>query len=264
MKKKLGILGANGLLGNDLVSHLSSTYKVIPITRENYKEYKGSKFDIFINANGNSRRYWANQNPQEDFFASTVTVAKSIFDFSSDVYIYISSPDVYENHAEPLYTQEEEIIEAQKLAPYGLHKYLGELIVKKYKEKFLILRSAMILGSKIKKGPLYDILNDNPIFVSLDTKLQVITTQAIYEIIEALLTNSIICETFNIGGIGTVDFTKIHTYFNKEILVSSKAETQNYEMSVEKIKRYYPDLKTSAEYLRNFLYNYQKMQIDYH
>lgn len=258
MRKRVGVLGANGLLGTDLVYFLSSDFDITPITRESYEKHRGEKFDFLINANGNSKRFWANQNPQEDFFASTVSVVKSIFDFPSDLYIYISSPDVYENHTRSQYAKESKKIEPENLQPYGFNKYLGELIIKKYKEKFLILRLSMILGTKMKKGPFYDILSHNPIFVTFDSKLQLMTTNAIAKIIKTLIARAVVCETLNVGGEGSFAFTKIRKYFNKEIQVSPEAETQIYEMNVEKVKRFYPNLKTSEEYLQEFLSDYQK------
>ncbi len=244
------------MLGSDLVRYLRAKFDVTPIHKENYQTCVGSSFDIVINANGNSRRFWANQNPQDDFFASTVTVYQSIFDFPCDIYIYISSPDVYGNHIKPAYTKENEKIDPKNLQPYGLHKYLGESIVKKYKEKFLILRSSIILGENLKKGPIYDIIHDNPLFITLDTKLQLITTRAIAEIIETLLENAAVRDTINVGGEGSFSFKKIREYFDKEIKILPKAETQIYEMNIEKLKHLYSNLETSEEYLQEFLKDY--------
>lgn len=259
MRKKLGVLGANGLLGTDLVKYLTPQFRVISITRENYEKHREEKFDILINANGNSKRYWANQNPADDFVASTVSVQKSIFDFPTELYIYISSPDIYENHTHPRYTKENSEIQPQNLQPYGFHKFLGELIVKKYKEKFLILRPAMILGPKLKKGPFYDVLNNNPLFISLDTKLQLVTTKAIAEIIKDLLNKKIVGMTLNIGGVGTFSLSKLGIYLNQKIQILPAAQTQIYEMNVNKIRKIYPRLKTSEEYLKDFLKEYKKL-----
>lgn len=251
--KTLAIIGSNGTLGSDLVKYLDPNFKVTSITKENYQLHLGKTFDILINANGNSKRFWANQNPEDDFFASTVSVYESIFDFNCDSYVYISSPDVYVNHEDPKFTKENEKIEPNNLEPYGFHKYLSELIVKKYREKFLILRLAMILGENLKKGPFYDVITNNPLRVSLDTKLQLITTSAIAEIVEILLEKFLANETLNIGGIGAFPFTKIEKYFDKEIQISNKAKTQIYEMNIEKVRKIYPKLKTSEDYLKNFL-----------
>lgn len=241
------------MLGSDLVRYLCTKFNVTPIHKENYHTYINRSFDIIINANGNSKRFWANKNPHDDFIASTLSVNKSIFDFTCDMYIYFSSPDVYENPTKPNYTKEDTIIDQKNLQPYGFHKYLGELIVRKYKEKFFILRPSMILGSNLKKGPFYDIIHNNPLYITLKTRLQLITARAIAEIIETLLRNSVTNTTINIGGKGIFDFKKISKYTDRKIQISPKAETQIYEMNVEKIKSLYPDLKTAEEYLQEFL-----------
>ncbi len=46
---------------------------------------------------------------------------------------------------------------------------------------------------------------------------------------------------------------KIGAYFKSGIQELSKAETQIYEMNIEKIKKLYPKLKTSEGYLKEFL-----------
>lgn len=249
----IGILGGNGLLGSDLTSFLSKNHTVEAITRENYEKKKGNKYNVLINANGNSKRFWANQNPKKDFLASTVSVYKSIFDFPCDLYVYISSPDVYENHSSPLYTQEDREIDPINLQPYGFHKYLSELIVKKYTEKFLILRLAMILGTNLKKGPFYDLIHDVPLSITLKSRLQLITTQRVAELIGMFIKNKVHNEIINIGGKGTFEFTQVRKYFGRKIQVSHESETQIYEMNVEKVSRWFSPLKTSREYLREFV-----------
>ncbi|KKU03519.1 MAG: hypothetical protein UX99_C0001G0015 [Candidatus Amesbacteria bacterium GW2011_GWB1_47_26] len=251
--KTLAVIGGSGTLGSDLVQYFSTKFVVISINRGNYRDQIGKLFDVVINANGNSKRFWANQNPVEDFFASSASVIKSIFDFPCDVYIYISSPDIYENHSEPKYTKENVQINPKRLEPYGLHKYLAELIVKKYKEKFLILRLSMFLGKKLKKGPIHDVIKDNPIYVTLNSKLQLISTFAVAEVIEVLLNKSIRNEVFNVGGVGTFSFLDAKKLLKKNIQVRPDAKKQLYEMDTNKLKRLYPALKTSEEYLRQFL-----------
>jgi len=251
--KTLAIIGSNGMLGSDLVRYLKKEFKITAINKDNYQTQIGRSFDIVINANGNSKRFWANQNPQDDFIASTVSVYNSIFDFPAAIYIYISSPDVYENHTRAQYTKENENINVENLSPYGLHKYLSELIVKKYNEKFLILRSSMILGSNLKKGPFFDIIHGVPLRINLKSQLQLITTNTVAKIIKTLLEKSILNEVINIGGQENLSFAKIQEYFNKEIHIFPDAETQVYEMDVKKLITLYPQLKTSEEYLKEYL-----------
>ena len=115
----------------------------------------------------------------------------------------------------------------------------------------------MILGTNLKKGPIYDIIHNNPLFISHRSRLQFITTRAIAEIIKILLENFVTSDIINIGGIGTFTFTKIRKYFDKEIKILPEAETQIYEMNVEKTRSLYPNLKTSEEYLQEFLKDYK-------
>ena len=250
--KRLAIIGGNGMLGSDLVRHLSSTFSVTSITRENYNAHRGSVFDVLINANGNSKRFWANQNVLEDFNLSTLSVYKSLFDFKFGIYVYISSSDVYEKHNKKIYTKEENVPGISNLSAYGLHKYISEQIVENHARKYLILRCSMMLGENLKKGPIYDILTNKPLFVSNDTKLQMITTREVLDIIRLLIAKKYFNKIFNVGGRGTVSFKEINKFFSTPISFLKKAEKQEYEMNVEKLKKAYP-LKTSKKYLQEFI-----------
>lgn len=256
--KTLAIIGGNGMIGSDLNRFLSKDFIITPIDRENYKTFIGKYFDIVVNANGNSKRYWANRYPFEDFELSTISVYKTISDFPCSVYIYVSSSDVYNDHTNPKNTREDMDIVPEKLQPYGFHKYLSELIVKKYSKKFIILRLSMILGLNLRKGPFYDITNNIPLFIDLNSRLQLITTSGLAEVIRNVIRKRILNEVINIGGIGAFKFNRIKRYFNKDIKVSKVAETQIYEMNVKKIKMIYSKLKTSEEYLQEFLLNIKK------
>lgn len=253
--KSIAIIGANGLLGNDLKQYLSDNYEVTGITKENYNSYCGHKFDLIINANGNSKRFWANIHPLEDFITSTVSVYKSIFDFFHKTYIYISSSDVYEKHYNPVSTSENQEINSDKLSSYGFNKYLAERIVRRHSDSYLILRSSMILGSNLRKGPVYDILNNKDLFISKKSKLQLITTNEISRIISRLIGSKSRNEIFNLGGTGVFSFANAGKYFKQKIHFRKDAQLQQYEMNVSKLNRIYP-LKSSEDYLLEYLQDY--------
>lgn len=251
---RIAVLGGNGLLGADLVKFFSSPKnKVTAITRDTYEKNKGKQFDLFINASGNSKRFWALQNVLSDFDASTSSVYKTLFNFKSKQYIYISSVDVYPNPSSPRKTLENQEMDITKQNSYGFHKYLSEQIIKKHTNDWIVLRCSMVLGTNIKKGPFFDILNNNPIFISKSSKLQIITTKALSQVIMALISKRATRETFNIGGRGTFAFAGIDKYFNRRVEVSKDAKRQVYEMNVNKIRKLFPTLKTSEQYLQEFL-----------
>ena len=255
---KVFVLGGNGFLGSDLVDHLKKyDLEVHSITRENYEEYKGQASDIFINANGNSKRFWANEHPFEDFKVSTVSTYQSIRDFSCNLYIYISTIDVYPDHSSQHTTLEDQNIVPEKLSAYGLHKYLSEEIVRSQVKNFLILRSCAILASHLTKGFIYDLLHNKPLFITPNSRLQFITAKAIAEIIEILTNNGTRNEVFNVGGRGSCLVEDIIRWSRLGGKIQIKADQQVYEANVSKLTKKYP-LKTSEEYIKDFIKNYHE------
>lgn len=254
--KKVAIIGANGMLGSDLVTYLQPYFSVYPITRDTYTSYSNKSFDIVINANGNSKRFWANKNILEDFNLSTTSVYKSILDFPADLYIYISTSDIYPNHKSPTYTKEDQYISTDQLSPYGLHKYLSEVLVKRHSKNYLILRSSMMLGSKLTKGPIYDILHKQPLFIANESKLQMITTKEIAQCLYFLTKEEVKDKTYNLGGKGAVSVENIRKVTKLPVSFSVNAEKQIYEMNISKLGKIYP-LKTSLMYLQDFINSLQ-------
>lgn len=249
----LAVIGARGLLGSSLCRVLGGRYDVAAIDKENYDSQKGKAFNVIVNANGNSRRFWANENPPEDFAASTLSVHRSLFDFSCGRYVYVSSSDVYEGHANPAKAREDSPIEPLKLSPYGFHKYLSEQLVRRYARDFLIARSSALLGPGLKKGPIYDILSGNPLRIAIDSEIQFITAQAFAEALLRLLDLPSPSErVVNIGGRGTFGFAEAAALFRKPLSFEPRAERQRYEMNVDRLGGVYP-VKTSKEYVEDFL-----------
>lgn len=254
-KRTLGILGGAGMLGSDLAFYLADEYEVVPIDKDDYSAHKGRSFDVLLNANGNSRRFWADGHPYDDFIASTASVYSSLCDFSYGTYIYISSGDVYADHSSPLTTREDREYSAYADSPYGFHKRMSELIVQVRAPRWLILRSSMMLGRKLRKGPIFDLLRGDPVFVSPDSKLQMITTEAIADIVRKLLEKDITGEIFNMGGEGAVYWRDAANLFDIPATYVEHPEIQKYELDVAKIKKIYP-IERTAEYLQNFVSMY--------
>ena len=263
--KKVAVLGGRGMVGSDLVEVLSKHHPVTIIDKDNYDQYLGKSFDVLINANGNSRRFWANENPFLDFEASTVSVYKSLFDFKFKKYIYISSVYLYEDYPSekilPKNTFEDRELEVKKLSPYSLHKYLGENLVKRCAPDYIIFRCSMMIGNNAKKGPVFDILNDKPLFITLSSKLQLITAKEVANAMNILIAKNKKNETFNIGGRGQFAFSKAEKYFQKKVRVSVGAKKQDIEQNVSKLNKIFR-LKTSEEYLSGFLKNYKNKKPD--
>ena len=244
------------MVGEDLVKYLKPHFvEVAEVNKENYEKYKGRHFDVIINANGNSNKIWAQDNILADFEASTTSVYKTLLDFTFETYIYISSSDVYENHTSKKFTSEEKSINLEKLTPYGFHKFLSECIVRNFTKNHIILRCPMMLGIKLKKGPIYDILNSSRLFISKESSFQMITTEQLAQIIYSLLEKNITGEVFNVGGKGTVMLSEVIKDAKRDITSPKDGKIQTYEIDVSKLNKIYA-LKTSDTYLKDFLKNY--------
>src|SRR5438132_11823325 len=102
------VLGGGGFVGSALVRHCQRRgIDHVVLTRENYAAYIGTHCDVFINANGNSKKQRARQWPLQEFDASVRSVRASLVDFRADFYVYLSSCDVYADCSSPQTTTEE-------------------------------------------------------------------------------------------------------------------------------------------------------------
>jgi len=247
----MGILGGNGFLGAALAKYFSECgFAVTVITKGNYREYQGKWFDVFINANGNSKKFWANQNPEADYEASVISVKNSLDDFKFKKYVYISSSDVYPDHNTSEKTDELEIIDAGRLEAYGLHKYQAELLVKKL-PSYIILRLSAMVGPGLKKGVVKDILEGSPLFTTLNSRLGFITTEEVGRCIAELLKRNISQEIYNCGGKGNLSMTELGKLLGKGVVSRPDAMGQQYEIDVDKLDALI-GLQTSEQYIKNF------------
>jgi len=234
-KIKVGIIGSNGFLGTNLISRFKKhkKYIVIGITKSNYASFINDTFDVLINANGNSKKFWANENPSDDFVLSTHSVYNSVVDFKCKLYIYISSIDVYKNNV------------------YGFNKKLSEQIVKKFNKNYIIFRCASIIGDNMKKGVFYDILFGNKVFVSPDSKLQFISCEDIFNIMHRLIELDVKRETFNLCGRGNISVKDIGNLLHKDIEYNSELEDQCFDYSPKKLCEHY-HVKTTKQYIEAY------------
>lgn len=99
------ILGGRGFVGSAFVRYCQQNrLEHTVIDRANYAEFIGHSCDVLINANGNSKKFLAHQQPLQDFDASVRSVRASLIDFHAALYIYLSSCDVYPDCSSPILT----------------------------------------------------------------------------------------------------------------------------------------------------------------
>ena len=145
---KIGIIGSNGFIGKKIYDVLSIKHSVIGITKYNLDVIINSSImlDVLINVNGNSIKYISERDPMIDFEMNVYNVMKNLQKIKFDKYIHISSIDAI-----------------NKEGNYGFHKYIADEIVRYYVPDSIILRCSAVIGHNMKKGLIFDILNENEI-----------------------------------------------------------------------------------------------------
>ena len=153
------------------------------IDLDNYEQFRGRSCDLLINANGNSKKFLAEQDPAKEFDASVTSVLRSLLDFPCKRYVYLSTIDVYPRVDDPRCNRETAPIDAEKVSRYGLHKYLAEQLVRKYADRWLICRLGGMVGTGLWKNSIFDILHDQPLRVSAASEYQFMNTDDVAKIV---------------------------------------------------------------------------------
>ena len=235
------VLGGKGFVGRAIVegAHRNG-YAVVVVDKDNYEAARGTACDLLINANGNSKKFLARENPSLEFDLSVRSVQYSIHDFPAKRYVHLSTMDVYPDVSDPNLNHEEITIDTSRQSPYGFHKYLAEQLVRHYANNWLIFRMAGFVGQGLWKNPIFDLLNNIPLRVHPDSKYQYLNTRdlagAIFEIVQKSFSH----EVFNITGQGVISLREVSSSITGHLLDPSldTLPQERYEMNVDKISRY--------------------------
>jgi len=91
--QSVAVVGANGYVGSALCSAFSHSeeYFITAVTKENYNDSKKKSFDLVINSAMPSARFWAKQNPEEDFIETVEKTANLVYGWKYGKFIQIST-----------------------------------------------------------------------------------------------------------------------------------------------------------------------------
>jgi len=147
------LIGYTGFVGSNLYqqqeySHLYNS--------KNIDDIEGRHFDEVVCAGIQAVKWWANDNPEQDWanIERLLAVLKTI---SADRFTLISTVDVYKK---PVRVDESTAIVTDGLHPYGLHRWNVEQWVRSRFPQALILRLPGLFGDGLKKNLIFDVLAD--------------------------------------------------------------------------------------------------------
>jgi len=247
------ILGANGFVGSAFVRYCErNNVAFTPITRDNYAACIGKTCDILINASGNSFKRTVLTNPLLDFDKNVRGTLCSLLDFQFSRFIYLSSIDVYNDLSCLQNNSEENPILPGKLSRYGLNKYLGEMLVRRYAQNYLIVRLGGMVGPGLKKNAIYDLTHGNRLFVHPNSAYQYMHTDHVARIAMHLSDLLAAEEVINLCGDGVVRPIDVQGWIQRTISYQNDLPHEHYEININKLKSILP-VPTSESSVRQYL-----------
>lgn len=170
MHEIVTVIGAEGFVGSAFVRLLAlKGVQLIQVTRQSYEGQAGRfRSTVTIDCAGNPFRHVALNRPVEDFERTVVHRMRTLHDFPADLQIHVSSVDVADGSV------------------YGFHKDLAEQLVRWYSERWFTVRLAGMVGPRLRKNIVFDILNERPIFVHPDSQYRFMNTDDVAQIVWVL------------------------------------------------------------------------------
>jgi nucleoside-diphosphate-sugar epimerase len=249
------VIGGEGFVGSAflrLFTELALPHRVI--TRANFHEFEGQSCDVLINANGNSKKFMADRDPNWEFDASVVSVVKSLNVIKAGTYLHLSTGDVYPQQDSPEITTEDQALDVSKMSRYGLHKYVAETMVRGSHPRHLIFRMGGFVGPGLKKNAIFDMLNDAPVWLHPDSELQFISTDAAARIMWEVAKKGVRNTTLNLGSSGVVRIGDIYERLAPKSDFQPEARRVRFEISTDKLAAAFgTDLPTTAAEVDAFL-----------
>lgn len=241
--RKVTVIGAEGFVGSAFTRYLGQQpdVELRPVTRKNYADFVGSESDVVIEVSGNSKKFLAEKEPLRDFELSVTHRLKTLLDFPAEFHIHISSVDVYSDLTKSETTRESSPIDVQQSSHYGFNKLLAEQLVQHHAKRWLIFRLAGMIGANLKKNPIFDILNQQPIFIHPDSQYQFMPTDEVARVVWDLFEQGISGEIFNLCGEGLISPREVAAIAKRELIQSDESrnsEPRVVNINVEKIKSF--------------------------
>jgi nucleoside-diphosphate-sugar epimerase len=233
------VLGGKGFVGSAMVRVAQKRkHSVTAIDLDNYSQLRGRACDLLINANGNSKKFLAEQDPVGEFDASVASVLRCLVDFPCQRYVHLSTIDVYPRVDSPRFNRETAAIDPGQLSRYGLHKFLAEQVVRKYASRWLILRLGGMVGPGLWKNSIFDISHGKPLRVHLESKYQYLFSEDVAKIALRLVRLQPDNDVFNVCGDGCITLAEVASSAGTRVppYAIDKPRKEHYEVNIAKLR----------------------------
>ena len=215
------LVGYTGFVGSNLLRQrrFEALYN-----SSNIKEIRGRQFETLVFAGAQAKKWWANQNPEEDR-AGIDNAISHLKHVSADRTILISTVDVL--------PQENGLTEefddwSQPLHPYGQHRRDLEVVFQDLFANVTIVRLPALFGTGLKKNVLFDLLNDNILDkINPDSEFQYYDLSLLWGDVSRVIENNVQLVHFATRPVRTQQI--IATYFPGKSVGSDPSPPAQYD-----------------------------------
>lgn len=206
----VAVFGANGFVGKKVYSSLQATgkYNITSVTRENYIKSIGKFYNFVINAAMPGARFWAQNNPTDDFRETVLKTADIFYGCTFDRFVQISTVSA----------------RCQLDTVYGRHKLAAENLVNFGNN--LIFRIGPMFGDGLKKGVLIDMLRGQKVYVNSESRYAFVDVDFVGRYIASHLD---LCGIREIGALNTISMIEIAKYLQRTIEFEGSLDVQEIE-----------------------------------
>ncbi len=240
--KRVTVIGGEGFVGSAFAAHLArrTDIELVAVTRGNYGGFAGRTSDVTIEAACNSRKFLAEEEPVPEFDLSVRHRLRTLHDFPAKLHVHVSSVDVYRDLTSPQTTREDSADNVGSGSNYGFHKLLAEELVEHYADRWLIVRLAGMVGTRLRKNPVYDIVHGQPLRIHPDSQYQFMGTDEVARIVWELVEEGIDGEVFNVCGEGLVAPRQIAELAGRDMNLSLLDDAERprvVDINLEKLRK---------------------------
>ena len=253
----VGLIGSNGFIGSAISRQLNLRgVPTINIFKHTDLASIGP-IDVLIDANGNSRKYIADTDPLLDFDLTVKPVLSRLVNIKPKTYVYLSSGEVYGEVQNLDTTIEDRLSASTQRSNYGMHKYLSELLVQQYSNRYFLIRLGGFVGAGLKKNPVFDIFNSQPLRVSPKSKFQFMDVDYAATLLLDLIERAS-PGAYNLSSVGTIALSEVCTIGKKPLLDRCELHRMEYhELSVQKIQNTLGiEVPSTTEFVTRFANTY--------
>ena len=151
---KTALVGYTGFVGGNLDRQHAFDAR---FNSKNIEEIRGADFDLVVVAGVQAKKWWANQNPAEDW-AQIERLLNALASVRAEKVVLVSTIDVYPS---PCGVDEATPLCEDPKNAYGTHRSRVEEALRRQFATTCTVRLPGLFGDGLKKNVIFDLLNDN-------------------------------------------------------------------------------------------------------